>query len=160
MDVKMKDWSIIAKAAEAVGARSLGQGLYMGQAGFGVHLKDWLHPLVIDKEGMAAYDNYGGRWGNENELKRLQEAYALAAAEKVCTEQGWYCQREADRLYIYHPQGGVISVEKGGTIEASNFVGAACAQATAELEKALGVENERTLKQEYGQVQLNEEVQD
>lgn len=164
MDVKMKDWEILAKAAQNIGAMILGSGTHhvfgTRQTGFGVKLRGWNYPVVIDNLGMASLDNYGGSWGDMQEMTRLQEAYALAAAEKVCTEQGWYCEREVDKLTVYHPSGGTVVIEKNGTIEASNFVGASCTQATAEIEKALGVENERTLKQEYGQVQINEEVQD
>lgn len=164
MDVKMKDWQILAKAAQDVGAQILGAGNHRVfgamQTGFGVKLRGWNYPVVIDNLGMAALDNYGGHWGDMQEMTRLQEAYALAAAEKACTEQGWYCERQADKLTVYHPSGGTVVVEKNGTIEASNFVGTSCTQATAEIEKALGVENERTIKQEYNQVQQTNEVQD
>jgi len=156
MSVEMKNWDLVAKAAGDVEARVIGQvhATRFG-SGFAVHLKNWNYNIVIDKEGHASFDNYGGRWGNIDELKKLQEAYALRAAEKVCQDQGWYCETQNGSLIITHPTGGVITIS-GTTIDATGFSGEVCAAATAEIEKAMGIESSRTLKPQYGEVMLDQ----
>jgi hypothetical protein len=56
--------------------------LFGGQAtGLLVRLPDWLYPVVIDTTtGQARYDNYGGAWGDERQLHRLLQAYAVERA--------------------------------------------------------------------------------
>ena len=53
--------------------------LFSGQAtGLLVRLPDWLYPVVIDTAtGQARYDNYGGTWGDEKQLHRPLQAYAI-----------------------------------------------------------------------------------
>ena len=53
--------------------------LYSGQvSGLLVQLPDWLYPVVIDTEsGTIRYDNYSGRWGDEQHLHRFVQAYVV-----------------------------------------------------------------------------------
>ena len=53
--------------------------LFSGQAtGLIVQLRGWRYPAVIDT-GTAEirYDNYGGVWGQQSDLDRLLQAYAV-----------------------------------------------------------------------------------
>lgn len=45
--------------------------------GVAVQPPDWTYPVVFDLRGGVRFDNYGGRWGNERELKRLLQSYAV-----------------------------------------------------------------------------------
>jgi hypothetical protein len=78
-------------AAIAAACRRLGLGppldgehsLYSGmQTGIAVRLPKWHYPVVCDtKSGRVRFDNYGGRWGEERELNRFIQAYAVEKAK-------------------------------------------------------------------------------
>ncbi len=49
-----------------------------------VALPRWRYPIVCKTEaGAIAFDNYGGKWGEQRELDRFVQAYAV---EKACLE--------------------------------------------------------------------------
>jgi hypothetical protein len=79
---EVRDHAAVAAACRRLALPEPVQGtaeLYSGQAsGLLVHLPDWLYPLVIDTAtGTMHYDNYGGSWGDEQQLHRLLQAYAV-----------------------------------------------------------------------------------
>jgi len=53
--------------------------LFSGEAtGLAVELPDWRYPIVCDTEtGRTRYDNYNGHWGDQKELDRFLQAYAV-----------------------------------------------------------------------------------
>jgi hypothetical protein len=53
--------------------------LFSGEAtGIAVQLPDWTYPVVCDvATGELKYDSYGGRWGEQKELDRFAQAYAV-----------------------------------------------------------------------------------
>jgi len=53
--------------------------LFSGEAtGHCVRLPDWRYPVVCDlRRGQVRYDNYNGRWGDQRELNRLLQGYAV-----------------------------------------------------------------------------------
>jgi len=58
--------------------------------GYCVRLTDWRYPVVFDVEtGQVSYDNYGGRWGEQRELDRLMQAYAVEKAKVEAQRQGY-----------------------------------------------------------------------
>ena len=63
------------------GEHELFSGRY---SGWGVTLPQWHYPAVCDTStGQVHYDNYGGRWGEQRQLDRFLQAYAV---EKARTE--------------------------------------------------------------------------
>jgi hypothetical protein len=58
-------------------------GLFSGTAqGLAVQLPGWTYPAVCNlKTGKIEFDNYGGRWGNQQELDRFLQAYAVEKAK-------------------------------------------------------------------------------
>jgi hypothetical protein len=56
--------------------------LYSGEAtGLAVQLPDWRYPAVFDTEtGQVQYDNYRGCWGDQKQLDRFLQAYAVEKA--------------------------------------------------------------------------------
>ena len=49
--------------------------------GWQVQLPRWRYPVVADvKAGSLAFDNYEGRWGDQVELDRLVQRYAIEKA--------------------------------------------------------------------------------
>lgn len=70
--------------------------LFSGEiAGLGVQLPKWRYPAVCQLEtGEIRYDNYNGRWGEQQHLDRFLQMYAVEKAKiearrrgNTCTEQ-------------------------------------------------------------------------
>ena len=53
--------------------------LFSGSAqGLAVQLPGWLYPVVCDlTAGQLRFDNYGGKWGQQGDLDRFLQAYAV-----------------------------------------------------------------------------------
>lgn len=71
--------------------------LFGGQTakGYAVSLPDWQYPVVIDlKSKQVHYDNYNGSWGDEKELDKLKQAYAVCAAKDKAVKQGFQVQEK------------------------------------------------------------------
>lgn len=100
------------------------------------------------------WDFWNGGYGLQaaigNDGHRLVTEYTLEAAQEAAQAQGWYTEREAESLKIYHPD-GMITVDASGQVDASGFRGQSCDQACSPIESALGVTKERTNKLEYMQ---------
>lgn len=56
--------------------------LYSGKAqGLLVHLPGWQYPAVIDTaSGEVKFDNFNSHWGEESQLHKLLQAYAVEKA--------------------------------------------------------------------------------
>ena len=68
--------------------------LFSGQAtGVAVKLPDWVYPVVCDTAtGDVKFDNYNGRWGDQKELDRLLQAYAVEkSSHSQCTSCYGFC---------------------------------------------------------------------
>jgi hypothetical protein len=152
--VELRDADALAAAVAALGGQWLGQGehaLYeRPEVGLGFRLAGWRYPLVLRADGTLAYDDYQGRWGRVADLDRLQGEYTLALAERRCADLGWQCERQGDRLIVYHPAGGTLTVTAGGEVDADGFVGQGCHDAILTLD--LGRVTEAQAKPEYAAV--------
>ena len=61
--------------AEATGTHKLYGGAVEG---VGILLKNWNYPIIVNPEtGEASYDNYGGSWGNQDEIDGLVQGYCV-----------------------------------------------------------------------------------
>jgi hypothetical protein len=85
---EVRDATAVAAACRRLGLPQPNRGtarLFSGEAtGLIVQLPDWRYPIICNTaEGDIRYDNYGGRWGNQAELDRFTQAYAI---EKVRLE--------------------------------------------------------------------------
>ena len=85
---RVKDPAALSEACRRLGLEPPVSGtaqLYAGQAsGLVVRLPGWTYPVVFDADsGEARFDNYSGRWGEQRELDKLLQAYAI---EKVRIE--------------------------------------------------------------------------
>jgi hypothetical protein len=57
--------------------------------GLAVYAPDWRFPIVCDlPSGRLHYDNYGGLWGNELELDRFKQRYAVEKATQEARRLG------------------------------------------------------------------------
>ncbi len=54
-----------------------------------LQLPDWHYPAVIDTgTGTVHFDNYGGRWGEQGQLDRFLQAYAVETARLEARKKG------------------------------------------------------------------------
>jgi hypothetical protein len=66
---------------EAQGRHTIYSGTFEG---IGVQLPGWNYPVIVNPEtGEVKYDNFGGHWGNQDNLDEFAQAYAV---EKARTE--------------------------------------------------------------------------
>ena len=58
-------------------------------SGLLVRLPGWIYPVVFDtKSGQVRFDNYGGRWGEQVQLDRFLQAYAVEKATLEARRKG------------------------------------------------------------------------
>ena len=86
--VDIRDSTALSAACRRLGLDQPVQGtakLFASEAeGLIVNLPGWRYPVVVDTDAhQVQYDNYGGQWGDQSELDRLLQAYAV---EKVRLE--------------------------------------------------------------------------
>lgn len=64
--------------------------LYSGTVtGLAVRLPEWRYPAVCDTAtGQVHFDNYGGHWGDQKELDKFLQAYAVEKATIEARRQG------------------------------------------------------------------------
>jgi hypothetical protein len=64
--------------------------LFSGQAtGLVVRLTNWVYPVVIDTNtGQIQYDNYNGAWGDQAQLDRLLQFYAIEKTQIEARKRG------------------------------------------------------------------------
>ena len=54
-----------------------------------VRLPEWIYPVVFDtRSGQVRFDNYGGRWGEQVQLDRFLQAYAVEKATLEARRKG------------------------------------------------------------------------
>ena len=57
--------------------------------GLAVELRGWNYPLVCDlTSGSLKFDNFGGHWGNPEQLDRFLQAYACEKAKIEARKRG------------------------------------------------------------------------
>ena len=64
--------------------------LFSGEAtGLAVQLPDWQYAVVADlATGQLRYDNFGGRWGDQQHLDRFLQAYAIEKCRLEAQKKG------------------------------------------------------------------------
>jgi len=64
--------------------------------GWGVRLPGWTYPVVCQTStGAVQLDNYGGRWGKQEELDRFLQSYAVEKAKLEARKQGHNVNEQA-----------------------------------------------------------------
>jgi len=57
-----------------------------------VQLPDWKYPAVCQLDtGQIQYDNYAGRWGEQQHLDVFLQAYAVEVAKAEARRKGHLC---------------------------------------------------------------------
>ena len=109
VETRVHDPVAVAAVCERLGLAAPVQGtaqLYAGEAtGLIVQLPGWQFPVVIDTlTGTIRYDNYGGAWGDQAQLDRFLQRYAV---EKVRLE----ARRRGHRVSEQALQDGSIKLQ-------------------------------------------------
>ncbi len=91
---RVHDLVAIAAACQRLGLAQPVQGtaqLYSGEAGgLLLQLPGWQYHAVIDPQtGVVQYDNYSGAWGEQAQLDRFLQAYAVEVAKLQARKQGY-----------------------------------------------------------------------
>ncbi len=90
---EIRDPTALATACQRLGLAETVQGkakLFTSEAeGLIVHLPGWQYPVVVDTaEHQIRYDNYNGAWGEQKQLDRLLQAYAVEKAKLEARRTG------------------------------------------------------------------------
>lgn len=100
VQTRVHDPAAVAAACQRLGLAAPVQGtaqLYSGEAtGLIVQLPDWQYPVVVDTlSGMIRYDNYGGAWGNLDQLHRFVQMYSVEKAKLEARRRGYSVSEQA-----------------------------------------------------------------
>jgi hypothetical protein len=93
IQTKVHDPHAVAAACRRLNLAPPVQGtakLYSGEAeGLVVRFPGWQYPAVIDPlTGAVRYDNFGGHWGDQAQLDRFLQAYAIEKAAFEARKHG------------------------------------------------------------------------
>ena len=100
IQTKLRDPTAIAAACTRLGLPAPTQGtakLFSGIAtGLLVQLPDWNFPIVIDTQtGTVSMDNFGGRWGKQDEFDHFLQAYAVEVTKAQARKKGYQVNETA-----------------------------------------------------------------
>ena len=90
---QVKDATAVRSACNRLRLPSPIQGthrLFSGEmSGLGVQLPDWRYVVVVDvSSGELKYDNYNGRWGEQQQLDSFLQSYAVEKAKIEARRKG------------------------------------------------------------------------
>jgi len=65
--------------------------MFVGEkTGWAVWLTGWIYPVVCNTStGEVDFDNYGGKWGQQQELDQFLQAYAVEKAKSEARKSGY-----------------------------------------------------------------------
>ncbi len=91
---EVRDPAAVAAACQRLGLPEPAYGtaqLFSGQAsGLLVKLPGWLYPAVVQVEtGQLRYDNYAGQWGQQEQLDKFLQLYAVERARLEARKKGY-----------------------------------------------------------------------
>lgn len=100
IQTKVHDPAAVAAACTRLGLAAPTHGttrLYSGEAtGLLVQLPGWQYPAVIDTlTGSVRYDNFNGNWGEQAQLNRLLQVYAVEKAKLEARKKGYAVSEQA-----------------------------------------------------------------
>ena len=90
---EVRDAAAVRAASRRLGLAEPVHGtirLFGGEvSGLAVQLPDWEYPIVCDTaSGEVRYDDFGGRWGDQDQLDGFLQAYAVERAKIESRRKG------------------------------------------------------------------------
>ena len=132
------------------------------ETGLTVQLPGWTYPVVCNTaSGQLKFDNFEGRWGDQRELDRFLQAYAIEKARieaqkrplghraATCRRFGQTHDPSRRRCRMTKIIEVVIHPDGTTNAETQGFSGAGCREATKFLEQALGRRASEKLTAEF-----------
>jgi hypothetical protein len=100
VQTKVHDPAAVRAACQRLDLPEAAEGtanLYSGEAtGLIVQLPGWQYPVVIDAlTGTLRYDNFEGHWGDQAQLDRFLQAYAVEKAKLEARKKGYTMAEQA-----------------------------------------------------------------
>ena len=100
VQTRLHDPAAVAVACQRLGLAAPVQGtaqLFSGEAtGLLVQLPGWQYPAVIDpSSGVVRYDNYQGAWGEQAQLDRFLQTYAVEVVRLEARKKGYQVSEQA-----------------------------------------------------------------
>src|SRR3954449_5589101 len=100
LETRVHDPAAIAAACQRLNLAAPVQGtvqLFSGEAtGLIVQLPGWQYPVVVDTaSGAVRYDNYEGHWGEQTQLDRFLQAYAVEKTRLEARKKGYQVSEQA-----------------------------------------------------------------
>jgi hypothetical protein len=97
---EIKDAAAVRATCQRLGLAQPVQGtvrLFSGEvSGLAVQLPEWQYPVIADlPSGQLRYDNFNGRWGDQRQLDRFLQAYAVERARAEARKKGYACTEQA-----------------------------------------------------------------
>ncbi len=97
---KVHDPTAVAAACQRLGLAAPVEGkarLYSGEAsGLLVQLPGWRYPAVIDTaSGAIQFDNFNQHWGEQAQLDRFLQAYAVEVVRREARKKGYTVTEQA-----------------------------------------------------------------
>lgn len=94
IETRLHDIKAVAAACQRLQLPQPVQGtaqLFSGEAsGLLVQLSGWHYPIVIDTAtGLVRYDNYSGSWGEQAQLDRFLQTYAIEITKREARQKGY-----------------------------------------------------------------------
>jgi hypothetical protein len=95
IDLQFKNLDALSKTCEELGipcvtgekvTAAMYGGLEEGVARF--RPQGWQYDVVVKADGTAVFDNFGGRWGEEESLDRVRQGYAVNVAKTHVQQKG------------------------------------------------------------------------
>jgi len=99
-ETKVHDYQAVVAACSRLQLKEPVQGtakLFSGDAsGLLLNLPGWQYPVVIDTlTGKITYDNFEGHWGEEAQLHRFLQAYAVERVKLESRKKGYTVNEHA-----------------------------------------------------------------
>lgn len=98
--VKLKDLAVLAEVCGELGIpcdqAQPEVRLYSGtvNAAASFHLKGWLYPVAVLRDGTVQYDNYNGAWGATGALHQVLRRYSERIVQRQAQRMGAAVRRE------------------------------------------------------------------
>ena len=99
VQTRLHDANAVSAACRRLSLAAPAQGtakLFSGEAtGLLVQLPGWQYPAVIDVlTGTVRYDNFGGHWGEQKEMDKFLQAYAVEKAKAEARRKGYQVREQ------------------------------------------------------------------
>ena len=96
---EVRDVAAVRAACQRLGLEQPTHGthrLFSGEVtGLAVALPKWRYSVVCDlNSGQLRYDNYGGEWGDQQQLDRFLQMYAVEKAKVEARRKGHICTEQ------------------------------------------------------------------